>query len=112
MDQRKRIKFKKPLGEVLMSDSVTSRVDIEGSVFESYVRDKGENGPVTFSVKRYRMPRFRCSSGLNKRVFHFVFSGWKISDGITEQIREIISRQTEGFNIVKVFLVVGVNDIR
>lgn len=102
----------KPFASIFLSDSITSRVEIENSHFESFVRGKENDGVATFTVKTYNLQKFVCKSGVNKNVFHFVFSGWKISDGITPQMWDIILRSVVEMNIVKIFLVVGVNDIR
>jgi hypothetical protein len=102
---------RKPLAEIFISDSLTSRIELMGSTFEHYRRDN-ESESVNFKKTSSRLERFPCVVPRNNHVFHFVFSGWKMTDGFTEQMKEIVLRHTSKFTIVKVYMIVGINDIR
>ena len=102
---------KKPFAEIFVSDSLTSRIEVIGSTFEHYRRDN-KSKSVNFEKASSRLQRLPCRSPSNNHVFHFVFSGWKMMDGFTNQMKDIVLRHTSNFTIIKVYLIVGINDIR
>jgi len=99
----------KPRGSIFLSDSVTGKLKFSKSVQTCFKRGKGH--AAVFFPFSYEVQSF-CDRKSEETMFHFVFSGWKISDGLTDEMIHVLKDVTDGYNIVKTFLVIGVNDIR
>lgn len=100
---------------LLLSDSITAPLRVEKSEKKVFrrAREDQASSEVWFNAEsQARRTSFACGLGHLVAFFHFVFSGWKLADGLTRQLREILSSATSGVCVRTIFLSIGINDIR
>lgn len=105
----------KKKASLFISDSIFGRIKLFNAKKAQRFRriDSGnDSAPVFQQLQFAQFVGCRCDIDQDVDVYQFVFGGWKASDGLTEQMKEIIEDASSGTNVTKIFLSVGINDFR
>lgn len=105
-------KRRKARSVLLLTDSLTRYLFVKGSKKLVFRKVKNCEEVVFVEEKSdFRKDVVVCKECANL-FFHVCMSGWKISDGVTDFMRETLKRFVRGTVPETVFLIVGINDIR
>ncbi|MEO5355396.1 MAG: hypothetical protein H7835_19585 [Magnetococcus sp. XQGC-1] len=103
---------------MIISDSVLSRVIVgKAKLVQRFIRLRSKNPkknlPAEFSCHKLDdFVKCEVENDAEDDIFQFAFGGWKASDGITPQIKDILIDATSDTVVTSVFLSIGINDIR
>lgn len=87
---------------MFITDSIFDRIKlINAKIAERFIRKRGgdESAP-EFEWRQFVSCVFDIGEDID--VFQFVFGSWKASDGITDQMKEIIGDASLGTNVTTV----------